>query len=62
MKIKVHWIIDGVSEIEAENVESAENKINEKLGKIIKNNKIFVEELGAKSIQGKGYLPGKEEK
>jgi len=62
MKIKVHWIIDGVSEIEAENVESAENKINEKLSKIIKNNKIFVEELGAKSIQGKGYLPGKEEK
>ena len=62
MKIKVHWIIDGVSEIEAENVENAENKINEKLSKIIKNNKIFVEELGAKSIQGKGYLPGKEEK
>ena len=62
MKIKVHWIIDGVAEVEAENISSAENRINEMLSEILKDNKLFVEELGAKSIQGKGYFPWNDDK
>jgi len=61
MKIKVHWIIDGVAETEADNLETAEAIINEKISKIVKDNEYLVNELGAKSIQGKGYLPGSEE-
>tara|TARA_Y100001933_G_C18708569_1_gene442234 strand:+ start:284 stop:472 length:189 start_codon:yes stop_codon:yes gene_type:complete len=61
MKIKVHWIIDGIAETEADNIETAEAIINEKISKIVKENEYLVNELGAKSIQGKGYLPGSEE-
>ena len=32
------------------------------LSEILKDNKLFVEELGAKSIQGKGYFPGNDDK
>ena len=61
MKIKVHWIIDGIAETEADDIETAEAIINEKISKIVKENEYLVNELGAKSIQGKGYLPGSEE-
>ena len=31
MKVKVHWIIDGVAEIEAETHEDAEKKVENEL-------------------------------
>jgi len=61
MKVKVHWVIDGIAEIEAKDLEEAEVEINKKLGKIVSDNPVLEEELGAKAIQGKGYLPGASE-
>ena len=61
MKVKVHWVIDGIAEIEAKDLEEAEVEINKKLGKIVSDNPVLEEELGAKAIQGKGYLPGNGE-
>ena len=61
MKVKVHWVIDGIAEIEAKDLEEAEVEINKKLGKIVSDNPVLEEELGAKAIQGKGYLPGSDE-
>ena len=58
MKVKVHWVIDGIAEIEAKDLEEAEVEINKKLGKIVSDNPVLEDELGAKAIQGKGYLPG----
>ena len=58
MKVKVHWVIDGIAEIEAKDLEEAEVEINKKLGKIVSDNPVLEEELGAKAIQGKGYLRG----
>ena len=31
MKVKVHWIIDGIAEIEAESLEQAEQLIEDRL-------------------------------
>ena len=61
MKVKVHWIIDGIAEMEAASLEEAERIIDKNLNEIIKKNIDFTEVLGAKSIQGKAYLPGKDE-
>ena len=61
MKIKVHWIVDGIAELDANNQEEAEKWVNEVLTQILKDNPIFSEKLGAKAIQGKAYLPGKSE-
>ncbi len=61
MKVKVHWVIDGIAEIEAKDLEEAEVEINKKLGKIVSDNPVLEDELGAKAIQGKGYLPGNGE-
>lgn len=61
MKVKVHWIIDGIAEIEAETLEDAEKEIEKSLNQIIAKNQEFSDVLGAKSIQGKGYLPGRDE-
>ena len=58
MKVKVHWVIDGIAEIEAKDLEEAEVEINKKLGRIVSDNPVLEDELGAKAIQGKGYLPG----
>ena len=54
MKYKVHWLIDGLVEVEADDIGAAE--------KIIKNNSKFFEEVGAKAVQGQAYLPGTDEK
>jgi hypothetical protein len=59
MKVKVHWIIDGIAEIEAENQVSAEKHVNEILSKLVQNNPEFTEVLGANALQGKAYFPGK---
>ena len=52
MKVKVHWIIDGVMEIEAETNEAAEALADEKLRKFINAHPNITEKLGATAIQG----------
>ncbi|MDC0549479.1 hypothetical protein OAP20_07025 [Alphaproteobacteria bacterium] len=61
MKYKVHWLIDGLIEIDAQNSEDAEKIIKDKIETFIKNNSTFFEEVGAKAVQGQAYLPGKDE-
>ena len=61
MKVKVHWVIDGIAEVEAESLEDAEKKVNEKLSDFVGSNPDLEKKMGAKAIQGKGYLPGSEE-
>ena len=61
MKVKVHWIIDGVAELEMDSLEAAEAHVDEVLRKVIGDNPVLVEELGARALQGKAYLPGSED-
>ena len=61
MKVEVHWVIDGIAEVEADGLEDAEKIVNEKLSDFVKNNPDIEQKMGAKAIQGKGYLPGSEE-
>ena len=61
MKVKVHWVIDGIAEVEADGLEDAEKIVNDKLSDFVKNNPDIEQKMGAKAIQGKGYLPGSEE-
>ena len=61
MQVKVHWIIDGVAEMHVEAIEDAEKNVETILGKLIEDNPQLVDELGARAIQGKAYLPGSEE-
>ena len=62
MKYKVHWLIDGLVEIDANDVDTAENLIKNKIENFIKDNLKFFEEVGAKAVQGQAYLPGSDEK
>jgi hypothetical protein len=62
MKCKVHWLIDGLVEIEADNIDNAEKIIKDKIEAFIKKNSDFFEEIGAKAVQGQAYLPGTDEK
>tara|TARA_Y200000002_G_C22163248_1_gene447992 strand:- start:126 stop:311 length:186 start_codon:yes stop_codon:yes gene_type:complete len=61
MKVKVHWIIDGIAEIEASSLDDAEQIVDQHLNDVIVKNDDLTQKLGAKSIQGKAYLPGKDE-
>ena len=61
MEVKVHWIIDGVAEMDVTTPEEAEQKVDETLRALIANNKGLFETLGARAIQGKAYLPGSED-
>ena len=61
MEVKVHWIIDGIAEMDVETLEEAEQKVDEILRALIADNKELVELLGARAIQGKAYLPGSED-
>jgi hypothetical protein len=61
LKHKVHWLIDGLIEIDAQNSEDAEKIIKDKIETFIKSNSNFFEEVGAKAVQGQAYLPGKDE-
>ena len=61
MKVKVHWVIDGIAELETDSLEDAEKIVNEKLAEFVSNNPDLKEKMGAKAIQGKGYLPGSSE-
>ena len=62
MKYKVHWLIDGLIEIEANEITTAENIIKNKIEEFIKDNAKFFDEIGAKAVQGQAYLPGSDEK
>ena len=62
MKCKVHWLIDGLVEIETDNIDNAEKIIKDKIEAFIKSNSEFFEEIGAKAVQGQAYLPGTDEK
>jgi len=61
MQVKVHWIIDGVAEIEAESFEAAEKHIEETIRGLISDKPELLDKLGARAIQGKAYLPGSED-
>ena len=58
MKVKVHWIIDGIVEIEADTLEQAEKLIETKLNQLTETNSDEMKFLGARAMQGKAYLPG----
>ena len=62
MKYKVHWLIDGLIEIDANDVDTAESIIKNKIENFIKDNAQFFEDIGAKAVQGQAYLPGSDEK
>ena len=62
MKYKVHWIIDGIAEIEASTKEEAEKKLQETLEEYVKNSDELMNKFVAKSIQGTAYLEGDEDK
>ena len=62
MKYKVHWLIDGLVEIDANGIDTAENIIKNKIENFIKDNKNFFKDVGAKAVQGQAYLPGSDEK
>ena len=62
MKYKVHWLIDGLVEIDANDADTAENIIKNKIENFIKDNAKFFEDVGAKAVQGQAYLPGSGEK
>ena len=61
MKYKVHWLIDGLVEIDASDENAAESVIKNKIESFIKNNAKFFEDVGAKAVQGQAYLPGSDE-
>ena len=61
MQYKVHWLIDGLVEIDANDVNTAESIIKNKIESFIKDNAKFFEDVGAKAVQGQAYLPGLDE-
>ena len=61
MKYKVHWLIDGLVDVDANNLENAEKIIKNKIEDFVKENSSFFNEIGAKAVQGQAYLPGKDE-
>ena len=58
MKVKVHWIIDGTMEIEANTDEAAEALADEKLRGFINAHPELTENLGATAIQGHAVKDG----
>ena len=62
MIFKIHWIIDGVAEIDAESKEDAEKKLQETLEDYVKNSDQLMNKFVAKSIQGTAYLEGEKDK
>ena len=61
MKYKVHWLIDGLVEIDANDTDVAEKIIKEKIESFVEKNAFFFREIGAKAVQGQAYLPGNDE-
>ena len=61
MKVKVHWIIDGIAEMDVGAPEEAEAKVEELLKEVMGDAPVLLETLGARAIQGKAFLPGSED-
>ena len=61
MIFKVHWIIDGIAEIEAKDKEEAEKILQDGLEGYVKNSDVLMNKFVAKSIQGSAYMPGSDE-
>ena len=62
MIFKVHWIIDGIAEIDADSKKDAEKKLQEGLEEYVKSSDILMNKFIAKSIQGTAYIEGKDDK
>jgi hypothetical protein len=60
MKIKVHWIIDGVMETDADTNEAAEELADKKLREFINAHPELTKILGATAIQGHAITDGDE--
>ncbi|MDA8717138.1 hypothetical protein N9M78_04210 [Alphaproteobacteria bacterium] len=56
MKVKVHWIIDGLIEIEAKSNEAAEAIADKKLRNFIDKHPELTEVFGAVAIQGHAVI------
>ena len=56
MKVRVHWIIDGVMEIDADTNEAAEAIADEKLRSFINAHPELTKNLGASAIQGHAVI------
>jgi len=61
MIFKVHWIVDGLAEVEAKNKEEAEKILQEDLEDYVKKSDPLMNRFVAKSIQGSAYMPGSDE-
>ena len=61
MKVKVHWIIDGIAEVEVDSLVQAEQLIEIRLNQLTEANSEEMKLLGARAMQGKAYLPGSAE-
>ena len=61
MIYKVHWIVDGLAEIEANSKEEAEKILQEELEDYVKKSDPLMNKFVAKSIQGSAYMPGSDE-
>ena len=58
MKVRVHWIIDGVMEVDADTNDAAEALVDEKLRSFTKAHPELTENLGATAIQGHAVING----
>ena len=61
MIYKVHWIVDGIAEIEAKSKEDAEKMLQEDLENYVKKSDALMNKFIAKSIQGTAYQPGTDD-
>ncbi len=61
MIFKVHWIIDGIAEIDAKSKTEAEKIVQEGLENYVKESDVLMNKFVAKSIQGTAYEPGSDE-
>ena len=62
MIFKVHWIIDGIAEIDAKTKTDAEQIVQEGLESYVKDSDVLMNKYVAKSIQGTAFEPGTDEK
>ena len=58
MKVKVHWIIDGVMEVDADTNQAAEAIADERLRGFINAHPELTNNLGATAIQGHAVTDG----
>ena len=61
MKVKVHWIIDGVMEVEADTNQAAEALADERLRGFINAHPELTKHLGANAIQGHAVTDGDDD-